>query len=44
MKNHYQVINYNNKEYIVAKTKKNESFIFDKDDLERLPNVNYYLR
>ena len=43
MKNQYKIINYKNKEYIVAITDKNTPFIFDKDKLNILSNSNYYL-
>ena len=41
MKNAYKIVNYNNKEYIVANTNKNKPFIFDKDKLDILPGVTY---
>lgn len=44
MKNQFKVILYKNKEYIVGFTTKNEPFIFDKDKLENLSDVNYYLQ
>lgn len=43
MKNQYKIINYKNKEYIVATTNKNEPFIFDKEKLKDLPDVLCYL-
>jgi hypothetical protein len=43
MKNQYKIVTYKSKEYIVANTKKNEPFIFDKDKLKDLSNVNYYI-
>lgn len=43
MKNQYKIVNYKNKEYIVANTEKNEPFIFDKDKLKDLPDITYYL-
>jgi hypothetical protein len=43
MKNQHKVVNYKNKEYIVAITEKNEPFIFDKDKLRKLSsNVVYF--
>jgi hypothetical protein len=43
MKNQYKIVTYKSKEYIVAKTEKNEPFIFDKEKLKDLPNITYYL-
>lgn len=43
MKNQYKIVTYKSKEYIVANTEKNEQFIFDKDKLKDLSNVNYYI-
>jgi hypothetical protein len=43
MKNQYKIIKYKNKEYIVSNTDKNEPFIFDKEKLKDLSNVNYYI-
>ena len=31
MKNNYTIVNYKNKEYIVAKTNKNEIFVIDNE-------------
>lgn len=43
MKNQYKVIKYKDKEYIISLTNKDEIFIFDKDKLNDLPVINYYL-
>jgi hypothetical protein len=43
MKNNYTIVNYKNKEYIVAKTNKNEIFVIDNEMISNLRNVNYYL-
>lgn len=43
MKNQFKIIIYKNKEYIVGITNKKDPFIFDKDKLYNLSNVNYYL-
>lgn len=43
MKNDYTIVNYKNKEYIVAKTIKNEVFVIDYAKINDLQDVNYYL-
>lgn len=43
MKNNYQVIDYKNKKYIVAITKKNEPFVIDYEDLSAIPDKSLYV-
>jgi len=43
MKNNYTIVNYKNKEYIVAKTNKDDIFVIDNEKISNLSNVNYYL-
>jgi hypothetical protein len=43
MKNDYKIVTYNNKNYIVSYTQKNEPFVFDQEDFQNISNLNYYL-
>lgn len=43
MKNQRKIIQYKDKEYIVGITDNNKPFIFDKNKLKDVSNVNYYI-
>lgn len=39
MKNDYKIVTYNNKNYIVSYTQKNEPFVFDQEDFQNTKDL-----
>ena len=43
MKNKYTIVEYKNKKYVIALTKKNDPFVFDEHNLLKVPNKMCYI-